>query len=321
MPVSCAIPALAPFEETIRYARLADRLGYASIQFSHIESRDSFTMAAALAMHTDRVALATAVAPIYHRSPASMAQTAATVDDISRGRFRLGLGTGHRSTMGGWHGQQIGKPTAEMREYIAIVRAILAGEPPPAGKRWQSTFAFMGFTPRPDIPIYQAALSPAMLRLAGEIADGVLLWLCSPQYIRDVVIPEVTTGRERAGLTLDGFDVVPAVPSALTQDRDGAFAAMRRELILYFGLPFYRAMIERSGFASDIERYDAAAGDVDAMAAAISEDFLTQLTAVGDEAGVHAGLRRYREAGATSPCVGPIAKTDFEATLQVGIGA
>src|ERR1700757_1767477 len=135
MPVSCAIPALAPFEESIRHARLADRLGYDSIHFSHIASRDSFTMAAALAVHTDRVGLATAGAPIYHRSPASMAQTAATVDDISCGRFRLGLGTGHRSTMGGWHGQQIGKPTAEMREYVAIVRAILAGGAPPAGQK------------------------------------------------------------------------------------------------------------------------------------------------------------------------------------------
>ena len=99
-----------------------------------------------------------------------------------------------------------------------------------------------------------------MLRLAGEIADGVLLWLCSPQYIRDVVIPEVTAGRERAGLTLEGFDVVPAVPAALTEDRAGAYAAMRSDLIPYFGLPFYRAMIERSGFGADIEAYDARRG-------------------------------------------------------------
>jgi alkanesulfonate monooxygenase SsuD/methylene tetrahydromethanopterin reductase-like flavin-dependent oxidoreductase (luciferase family) len=160
-----------------------------------------------------------------------------------------------------------------------------------------------------------------MLRLAGEIGDGVMLWLCSPAYIRDVVIPEVTVGRERAGLTLEGFDVVPAVPSALTEDRDAAYAAMRGELIPYFGLPFYRAMIERSGFAADIERYDAASGDFEAMKAAISDEFIEQLTAVGSEADVHAGVRRYRDAGASSPCIGPISKTDFEATLGAGIGA
>lgn len=115
----------------------------------------------------------------------------------------------------------------------------------------------------------------------------------------------------------------------------GAFRLIRLVIVSYsnmrrlnahrpiarIGLPFYRAMIERSGFGADIERYDAAAGDLDAMQAAVSEDFLTQLTAVGDAAEVHAGIRRYRDAGATSPWVGPIAKTDFEATLQVGIGA
>lgn len=158
-----------------------------------------------------------------------------------------------------------------------------------------------------------------MLRLAGEIGDGVLLWLCSPQYIADVVVPEVTKGRERAGKTLEGFDIVPAVPAALVEDRTNAFAAMRGDLLPYFGLPFYRAMLERSGFDADIAAFDAAAGDVEKMKAAISDGFLEQLTAVGDGAAVHAGIERYSAAGATSPCVGPVPKTDFEATLRVAI--
>jgi alkanesulfonate monooxygenase SsuD/methylene tetrahydromethanopterin reductase-like flavin-dependent oxidoreductase (luciferase family) len=148
------------------------------------------------------------------------------------------------------------------------------------------------------------------------VADGVLLWLCCPDYIRDVVIPEVTAGRERAGKTLEGFDVVPAVPAALTEDPTEPYAAMRKDLLPYFGLPFYRAMLERSGFGAEIEAFDAAAGDLEKMQAAISERFLEQLTAVGDEAAVRAGLGRYREAGASTPCVGPIPRTDFEATLR-----
>jgi hypothetical protein len=91
---------------------------------------------------------------------------------------------------------------------------------------------------------------------------------------------------------------------------------MRRELLTYFGLPFYRAMIERSGFEADVAAYDAAAGDVDKMQAAISTDFLAVLTAVGDESAVRAGIERYQDAGTTSPCVGPIPGTDFEATLR-----
>ena len=126
MSLSYLNPATEPFEAAVRYARLADELGYESINCPHIAARDSFTLLSALAMVTERVSLGTAVAPIYHRSPASMAQTAATLDDISGGRFRLGMGVGHRVTMGGWHGQEIGKPTVEMREYVAIVRDIVA---------------------------------------------------------------------------------------------------------------------------------------------------------------------------------------------------
>jgi alkanesulfonate monooxygenase SsuD/methylene tetrahydromethanopterin reductase-like flavin-dependent oxidoreductase (luciferase family) len=315
MTLSCAIPALEPFDAAVGHARLADELGYDSINFSHIAARDSFTMAAALAVVTERVALGTSVAPIYHRSPASMAQTAATLDDISGGRFRLGIGVGHRVTMGGWHGQEIGKPTVEMREYLAIVRAILAGEPPPAGKRWTSNFAFMGFRPRPDIPIYQAALSPAMLRLAGEIADGVLLWATPSDYVRDVVVPEVTAGRARIGKPLDGFEVLAAVPSAV-DDRAMALDGIRTELHRYFGLPFYRAMFEAAGFAADVAAYDAAAPDAAAQKLAIGEGFIDHLCAIGDEAAVRRGVERYREAGATNPIVTPIFGTDYEATLR-----
>ena len=117
------------------------------------------------------------------------------------------------------------------------------------------------------------------------------------------------------------IDAAAGLPPEISRRVDiaGAWAAMRRDLLPYFGLPFYRAMIERSGFGADIAAYDGAGGDVDAMQAAISDDFLEQLTAVGDEAAVCAGIQRYRDAGSTSPCIGPIPKTDFEATLRAGI--
>jgi hypothetical protein len=115
---------------------------------------------------------------------------------------------------------------------------------------------------------------------------------------------------------LEGFTVVAAVPSAMTDDPAGAYDAMRSELLTYFSLPFYRAMLERSGFGEDIAAYDAAGGDGDKMRTAISDRFLDVLTAVGDQEAVRAGVDRYAEAGTTSPCVGPISGTDFEATLR-----
>ena len=314
--LSCMIPATEPFEAAIRYARLADDLGYDSVNCSHIAARDSFAVLAALAMATERVALGTAVAPIYPRSPASTAQLGATVDDISGGRFRLGLGIGHRVTMEGWHGQEIGTPTTEMREYLAIVRAILDGREPPSGARWTSTFAFMGFAPRPDIPIYLAALSPAMLRLAGELADGVLLWACPASYVRDVVIPEVTRGRARAGKPLEGFAIAPAVPSAVGGDRSAVLDGVRNELHRYFGLPFYRAMFQAAGFGDDIAAYDGAAPDREAQKLAISETFIEELCALGDAEEVQDALDRYRQAGATNPIITAVLGTDFERTLR-----
>lgn len=321
MGTGCFVSTGRSLETAIERVKLAESLGYEAAYVTHIAGRESLTVVTAYALATSRIRVGPGVVPIYTRTPATMAQSAATIDELSGGRLNLGMGVSHRPVVEGWHGQTIDKPVAEMREYTTIVRSILRGEQYESGEKWQTGFQLAGIDPRPELPIYVAALSPAMLRLAGEIGDGVLLWLCCPQYIEDVVIPELRKGRERAGKTLDGFDVVPAVPSALTEDRDGAYAAMRMELIPYFSLPFYRAMIERSGFGADIQRFDAAAGDLPQMQAAISDGFLGQLTAVGGGSDVRGGLERYRAAGATTPCVGPISKTDFEATLRVAIGA
>ena len=302
--------------EAIERVKLAESLGYASAYCTHLNGRDALQVCTAYAIATQRIRLGTGVVPIYSRTPATMAQEAATIDDISGGRFNLGIGVSHRPVVEFWHGQSIDKPVTEMREYEAIVRAILRGEAPPPGQKWQSQFALSGIGPFPQLPLLVAALSPNMLRLAGEVADGVVLWLCNPNYIRDVVVPCVREGREKAGKSLDGFDIVAAVPAACTDDVSAVYGVMRRDLLPYFGLPFYRAMIERSGFEADIAAFDAASGDPAAMGLAISDEFLALLTATGDAAGVRAGVQRYIDAGATSPCVGPIAKTDFDATLR-----
>ncbi len=316
MSTGCFISSGRSLPDAIERVRLAESLGYESAYCTHLAGRDSLQVCAIYASATERIRLGTGVVPIYSRTPATMAQESATIADFSGGRFNLGLGVSHKPVVEFWHGQKIGKPVTEMREYVSIVRAILRGESPPAGEKWQSQFMLSGLGPFPDLPVLIAALSPNMLRLAGEIADGVVLWLCNPNYIRDVVVPCVREGREKAGKSLDGFDIVPAIPAACTDDVGSAFDAMRRDLLPYFGLPFYRAMLERSGFEADIARYDAAAGDGAAMGAAISDDFLSVLTAAGDETAVRGGVQRYVDAGATSPCVGPIPKTDFEAALR-----
>ena len=155
-----------------------------------------------------------------------------------------------------------------------------------------------------------------MLRLAGEISDGVVLWAVPSPYVRDVVIPEVTAGRARVGKSLDGFEILAAVPSAVTEDRGAALGGIRMELHRYFGLPFYRNMFEAAGFAADVAAYDAAAGNVQAQMQAISEDFIDHAAAIGSDDDVRRGVRRYVEAGVTNPVLAGILGTDYDATLR-----
>jgi alkanesulfonate monooxygenase SsuD/methylene tetrahydromethanopterin reductase-like flavin-dependent oxidoreductase (luciferase family) len=304
-------------ETALQRVELAERLGYESAYVTHIAARDSITVLMAYACRSEKLRLGTGVTPIYSRTPVIAAQSYATLDEFSGGRAIAGLGVSHRPVVEAWYGQQIDKPLREMREYVGVVRAILRGEDPPQGEKFGSAFRFMGLEPRPDIPIYLAGLSPGMLRLAGEIADGVVLWLCNPEYIREVVVPTVAEGRAKAGKPAEGFDIVAAVPSAVTSEPDAARATLRAELIPYFSLPFYRKMIELSGYGDDIAAFDAAGADP----SKISDGFISTLAAIGSAEEAIATVGRYADSGATSPCLGGISKTDFDATLEALAGS
>jgi alkanesulfonate monooxygenase SsuD/methylene tetrahydromethanopterin reductase-like flavin-dependent oxidoreductase (luciferase family) len=305
-------------EKTLERVALADRLGYDAAYTTHIAGRDSLTTLMAYAASSERIRLGTGVVPIFSRTPATMAQTAATIDEYSGGRMVLGLGVSHRVTVENWHGQKITKPVTQMREYLLGVRAILRGDEPPDSEYFPTKFAFMGYSARPDLPIYVAALSPNMIKLAGEHADGVMLWLCCPSYIETEVIPALRAGLEKSGRSLDDFDVVAAVPTALTDDPDAAKATFRQDLIPYASLPFYRAMLESSGFADELAEFDAgmAAGDIERAKAGLSDRMLGELAGIGGTEEVHGAVRRYQDAGVTSPGIGGIAGTDFDAALE-----
>lgn len=318
MPIGAFISTGRSLDAAVERVRRAEALGYDACYVTHIATRDSLTVLTRYAVATERIRLGTGVLPIFSRTPASTAQTAATIDEISGGRMVLGLGVSHRATVEHWYGAEITRPVAQMREYAQACRAILRGEQAPAGEFFNTRFAFMGYPPRPELPIYIAALSPNMLQLAGEIADGVMLWLCNPDYIRETVIPEVTRGRQRAGKGLDGFDVVAAVPVAATDDPGAARGAFRKDLIPYASLPFYRAMLERSGFAGELAAFDEgmAAGDPQRAVAGLSDELLGSLAGIGTGDAVRAKVREYLDAGAVSPCIGGIPGAGFDDALE-----
>src|SRR3989304_4210580 len=139
-----------------------------------------------------------------------------------------------------------------------------ASSPSTRGIRWRSPrgpgsrFPWKSALPRlpKPPPVLLAGLSAKMLELAGEIADGVVLWLCAPAYIQKIALPAIARGRARAGKSLDGFEVVAAVPLALTDDPKAATALFKEELVRYLMLPFYRAMLAASGFGEELAAFD-----------------------------------------------------------------
>lgn len=292
-------------------ARRAEDLGYESLWVTHGLGRDSFLVLAAYGAATRRIGLGTGVVPIYPRHPVAMAQAALTLAEVSGGRFRLGIGVSHRAAMEAMLGLELREPLAVTREYVAVLRAAFGGGVAFEGRHYRVRWSMAVPEPPPAPPLYLAALSVKMLELAGEIADGAVLWLCAPSYVREVALPAIERGRRRAGKALEGFEIVSAVPLAVTDDRAATMTAFRQELARYLTLPFYRAMLEASGLAAGVCAFDASGEVPESLAAALG--------AVGDREAARAYVLAYREAGVTVAAVRPITFPDapwYRPTLE-----
>src|SRR5256712_5645569 len=231
----------------VNLARRVEALGYDSAWVTHGLGRDSFVVLAAYGAATSRLGLGNGVVPVYPRHPVAMAQAALTLSEATGGRFRLGIGVSHRASMETQLGLTLTEPLAVMREYVAALRGGLGAGADFEGRHFRVRWS-LALPERPAPPrIYLAALSRKMLELAGEIADGAILWLCPPAYDREVALPALERGRKRTGKALAGFEIVAAVPLAVTRDVAGARAAFRMELARYLPLPLYRAMLVGSG--------------------------------------------------------------------------
>lgn len=299
----------------IDLARHAETLGYESVWVTHGLGRDSFLVLAAYGAVTTRLGLGNGVVPIYPRHPVAMAQAALTLSEMTAGRFRLGLGVSHRATMESMLGLTLRAPLGTMREYVLVLRGALGAGATFEGKHYRVQWSLALPTRPPAPPIYLAALSTGMLELAGEIGDGVILWLCAPAYVRDIALPALERGRRRAGKTLDGFEIVAAVPLAVTDEPVPALAAFSGELARYLVLPFYRAMLEASGLGAEIRAFDRDGHAPEALARALG--------AVGDASDARAYVTAYREAGVTLPAVRPITFPDapwYRRTLEAAAG-
>ncbi|MCW6010485.1 LLM class F420-dependent oxidoreductase [Micromonospora sp. CPCC 205371] len=311
-------------------AQEADRLGYSVVWAAEAYGSDSPSMLAWIAGQTERIDVGSAVMQIPARTPAATAMTAATIDALSGGRFRLGLGVSGPQVSEGWHGVRFAKPLARTREFVDIVKLAIARKPVEyAGAHYTLPLPDgpgkalrLGFhPPREHIPIYLAAVGPKNLELAGEIADGWLAIFFAPDSAADQ-LASIAAGRARAGLDVKGFDIVPSVPVVIGDDPASCAELVRWYAALYIGgmgsreQNFYNQLATRMGYgdaAREVQDLYLAKRQRDA-AAAVPMEFIDRTSLLGPKERIADRLREYAEAGVTTLSV-----TLFVADRDTGV--
>src|SRR5258708_10982411 len=218
--------------------------GFASAWMSNIFGLDSLTALAVAGSQVPGIELGTVVVPTYPRHPAVLAQQALTVDLALGGRLALGIGLSHQIVIQDMYGYSFDKPARHMREYLAVLIPLLAGEV--ADFDGETVRAHIGLsTPRSGrkVPLLLAALAPQMLRLAGRHADGTILWMTGPATVRDYIVPAITTAASEAGRP--DPRVVCVLPVCVTDDPAKARADAAKAFAIYGPLPSYRTVIDR----------------------------------------------------------------------------
>src|SRR6266576_877814 len=285
----------------------AEELGFEACGLPGIAGRDALATIALVAPKTSRIKLATGIVPIWTRTPVALAQEAGVVYEATGGRFLLGVGVGHEVLVEGWHGQSFRKPVEAMRDYLTILRSCFRdGSVDYQGEVFRAGFGFLGFRPDPSIPILVGALGPKMLQLAGELADGVVLWMSSPRHVEEIVMPNLRIGAERAGRDVSELEVFACLFAAPGPDRASARDAVRRQLLPYLQLPFYRNMLVASGFEADCDAFDEGmkTQDLPQALAGISDAMVDEIAATGSLEEVAQTLDSFVRAGCTMPVVG-----------------
>lgn len=299
--------------------REAERLGLESVWTSETWGSDAIVLATWIAAHTDRIGIGVGIAQMPGRTPAAAAMAAITLDHLSGGRLRFGLGSSGPQVAEGWHGVPFTDPVTRSREYLAIVRAAIAREAPltfegrhlhvPArdgrglGKPLKANVRPL----RPDVPLYLAAMGPRNVTLAAAEADGWLPLMYSPDH-GEVFADALADGAARRSPDRPPLDVAPMIPIAIGDDLDACRDAMRPSIALYVGAygskgaNFYHDLVARYGFAEEAREIQDRflGGDRDGAIAAVPDALVDTLALVGPVDRAAARLGAYRDAGVTT---------------------
>jgi F420-dependent oxidoreductase-like protein len=296
------VPGMS-WREIRESAALAEDLGYGCLTMGESWGEDAFTSLAQLAAVTSRIRIGTSIVPVFARSPANVAMTALNLDRMSEGRFFLGLGTSGRLVIQDLHGEGFAKPLTRMREYIDIVRKASRGESLDHDGAFFHTKRFkLRIAPfRPGLPIYIAALSPASLRLTGELADGWLPIFLVPERM-EAAVAELEAGAKAANRSWRDVAISPQVSIYVTADAAAARDRERPHIAFYIGGMgvFYHEYMHRIGFGAEADRVRAAfaARDRDGAARLVTDEMVDAMTIIGDPAQCRRRMQAYFDAGA-----------------------
>ncbi len=296
----------------------AENLGFHSVWTAEAYGSDAVSTASWILAQTSKINVGTAIMQMPARSPAMAAMTAMTLDHLSGGRFILGLGPSGPQVAEGWHGQVYGKPLTRTKEYITIIRQILARE---AAVEFQGEFYHVpnneeGSTGlgkplksilhgNPELPIFTASISPNGLRSAGEVADGVFPMMLDPDKYDEVIKPHIEEGFERAGgKSRDSFTVAPGVSCAVG-DYEQLAPMFKSNMALYIGgmgaknKNFYTDYASRLGFEEAAHKIQDLylAGKKDEAVAAVPDELVDAVHLVGSEEKIRERLKAWKASG------------------------
>jgi F420-dependent oxidoreductase-like protein len=323
----------------IEQIKAADQLGLYAIWTAEAYGSDCITPLAWAGALTERVHLGTAIMQMHARTPAMTAMTAMTLDQLSGGRFLLGLGLSGPQVVEGWHGQPYGKPLGRTREYVSIVRAIFQREQPLVHEGAHYQIPYHGSDAsglgkplksiihgRPDLPIYLAAIGPKNVELAAEIADGWLPILFSPRHYDPVYRPLVESGFAKAGgKSYEQFDIAPSVPVAVGPDVEACRALVKPFLALYIGgmgargANFYNNVARRYGYETAAETIQDLylAGRTRDAAAAVPDELVDDLALCGPAERIAEQLELWRRSPATTLNIMPYTPESVQTLAQL----
>ncbi len=295
-------------EDALVSVREAEKRGFESawvVESSLAPGKDAISYLGALAVSTERIRLATGVINLFSRSATLIASTMATLDEISKGRMILGIGTGH-VVITPYHSIEFRDPLNRMREYITVFRRLVSGgRVDYDGKYLHVKNLKLNLQPtRQQIPVYVATVSERLAKVAGEIADGVLFVLTSPSRVKELV-GVVRESAERAGRSLDEVDIACYLPTFMMKDVEKSMKAARQTVAGYGRSMFYRRLYQKMGYKKEAELLKDAweKGDIENAVAQVPERMAKELVAVGSQEECMKRVEEYRLAGVELPLI------------------